>query len=190
MLKDITLGQYFPGNTPAHRLDPRTKILLVVLYIVALFCAKSVLTYGLVALMLFCSGLLGIVIYAFHDEWSYTKDVGFVVSNSFGGASLDWVMRYDKEPIDSEAIAELNALEHVKEIHIAREMNILAELDTVPRYAMHFYVSNNFGMLDDNMFQEAMELRSDRNAHESDRQQDRTEYFRLREKYGFILKSN
>lgn len=139
----------------------------------------------LVALMLFCSGLLGIVIYAFHDEWSYTKDVGFVVSNSFGGASLDWVMRYDKEPIDSEAIAELNALEHVKEIHIAREMNILAELDTVPRYAMHFYVSNNFGMLDDNMFQEAMELRSDRNAHESDRQQDRTEYFRLREKYGF-----
>ena len=144
----------------------------------------------LVALMLFCSGLLGIVIYAFHDEWSYTKDVGFVVSNSFGGASLDWVMRYDKEPIDSEAIAELNALEHVKEIHIAREMNILAELDTVPRYAMHFYVSNNFGMLDDNMFQEAMELRSDRNAHESDRQQDRTEYFRLREKYGFILKSN
>lgn len=139
----------------------------------------------LVALMLFCSGLLGIVIYAFHDEWSYTKDVGFVVSNSFGGASLDWVMRYDKEPIDSEAIAELNALEHVKEIHIAREMNILAELDTVPRYAMHFYVSNNFGMLDDNMFQKAMELRSDRNAHESDRQQDRTEYFRLREKYGF-----
>ena len=31
MLKDITLGQYFPGDTVAHRLDPRTKILLVVL---------------------------------------------------------------------------------------------------------------------------------------------------------------
>ena len=50
MLKDITLGQYFPGNTVAHKLDPRTKILLVVLYIVALFCAKSLLTYGLTAL--------------------------------------------------------------------------------------------------------------------------------------------
>jgi len=49
MLKDITLGQYFPGNTVAHKLDPRTKILLVVLYIVALFCAKSVLTYGIMA---------------------------------------------------------------------------------------------------------------------------------------------
>ena len=36
MLKDITLGQYFPGTTVAHKLDPRTKILLVVLYIVGL----------------------------------------------------------------------------------------------------------------------------------------------------------
>ena len=52
MLKDITLGQYFPGNTVAHKLDPRTKILLVVLYTVALFCAKSLLTYGLMALCL------------------------------------------------------------------------------------------------------------------------------------------
>ena len=41
MLKDITLGQYFPGNTVAHRLDPRTKILLVTLYIIALFSAKG-----------------------------------------------------------------------------------------------------------------------------------------------------
>ena len=52
MLKDITLGQYFPGNTPAHKLDPRTKILLVVLYIVALFSAKGLLSYGLLALTL------------------------------------------------------------------------------------------------------------------------------------------
>ena len=37
MLKDITLGQYFPGNSIAHKLDPRTKILLVTLYIIALF---------------------------------------------------------------------------------------------------------------------------------------------------------
>ena len=49
MLKDITLGQYFPGDTTAHRLDPRTKIVLVVLYIVALFQAKNLLTYALVA---------------------------------------------------------------------------------------------------------------------------------------------
>lgn len=47
MLKDITLGQYFPGNTVVHRLDPRSKILLVIVYIVALFCAKHIVTYGI-----------------------------------------------------------------------------------------------------------------------------------------------
>ena len=52
MLKDITLGQFFPGNTIAHKLDPRTKILLVVLYIVALFCAKGVIAYALLGLCL------------------------------------------------------------------------------------------------------------------------------------------
>lgn len=41
MLKDITLGQYFPGDTLIHRLDPRTKLILVVLYIIALFSARG-----------------------------------------------------------------------------------------------------------------------------------------------------
>jgi len=46
-LRDITLGQFFPGSTLLHRLDPRTKILLVVLYIVALFMAKNAFGYAL-----------------------------------------------------------------------------------------------------------------------------------------------
>ncbi len=52
MLRDITLGQYFPGNTVAHRLDPRTKILLLIIYIVALFSAKSWVSYGAVLVCL------------------------------------------------------------------------------------------------------------------------------------------
>ena len=52
MLKDITLGQFFPGNTIVHRLDPRTKLMAVILYIVALFNAKSPLTYAIVAAVL------------------------------------------------------------------------------------------------------------------------------------------
>mgnify|MGYP000985703726 CR=1 FL=1 len=52
MLKDITLGQFFPGNTPIHRLDPRTKLLCVILYIVALFNAKGPLTYGIMIAVL------------------------------------------------------------------------------------------------------------------------------------------
>ena len=52
MLKDITLGQYFPGDTIIHRLDPRTKILLVFIYIVALFIAESYVSYALMMVML------------------------------------------------------------------------------------------------------------------------------------------
>ena len=44
-LKDITLGQYFPGNTVLHRMDPRTKILLTVFYIAALFLCKHLPSY-------------------------------------------------------------------------------------------------------------------------------------------------
>lgn len=46
-LKDITLGQFFPGNSPIHRMDPRTKILVVAMFIVDLFLAKHFLTYGI-----------------------------------------------------------------------------------------------------------------------------------------------
>ena len=46
MLKDITLGQYFPGNSVVHRLDPRTKLIMLVVYIVALFCAVNWISYA------------------------------------------------------------------------------------------------------------------------------------------------
>lgn len=36
MLKDITIGQYFPGDTIIHRLDPRIKILVVMMFITSL----------------------------------------------------------------------------------------------------------------------------------------------------------
>ena len=48
MLKDITLGQYFPGDTVAHRLDPRTKLILVLLYIIAIFETRGWVSNALV----------------------------------------------------------------------------------------------------------------------------------------------
>ena len=61
MLKDVTLGQFFPGNSAAHKLDPRTKLILTVLYIVGLFCAKSFASYGLmVALLIFSVKVSGV----------------------------------------------------------------------------------------------------------------------------------
>jgi len=47
-LKDITLGQYFPGNSPMHRLDPRAKLIALVVYIVTLFLAEWFVTYAIV----------------------------------------------------------------------------------------------------------------------------------------------
>ena len=46
VLKDITLGQYFPGNSLIHRLDPRTKLMALVAYIVALFLAVEWASYA------------------------------------------------------------------------------------------------------------------------------------------------
>ncbi|MGN0623969.1 MAG: energy-coupling factor transporter transmembrane component T family protein [Oscillospiraceae bacterium] len=45
MLKDITIGQYFPGRSPVHRMDPRVKLVLTIAYIVMLFMSQSI--YGL-----------------------------------------------------------------------------------------------------------------------------------------------
>ena len=52
MLKDITLGQFFPGNSVVHKLDPRTKLVMLVVYIVALFLAVSWVSYGVMLLFL------------------------------------------------------------------------------------------------------------------------------------------
>jgi len=52
MLKDITLGQFFPGDTIVHRLDPRTKLILTLVYITALFLARNFLAYGLMFVVL------------------------------------------------------------------------------------------------------------------------------------------
>ena len=41
MISDITLGQFFPGYSPFHKMDPRTKIILAVLFIVAVFLANN-----------------------------------------------------------------------------------------------------------------------------------------------------
>ena len=58
MLKDITLGQYYPGDTLIHRLDPRTKLILTMVYIVALFTAIVYAGYALVFLFLAVSILI------------------------------------------------------------------------------------------------------------------------------------
>lgn len=58
MIKDITIGQYFPGKSAIHRLDPRIKILLTALYIVMLFLPNGFLGLALGAIYLIIAFLL------------------------------------------------------------------------------------------------------------------------------------
>ncbi|MFS8541616.1 MAG: energy-coupling factor transporter transmembrane protein EcfT, partial [Tissierellales bacterium] len=52
MLKDITLGQYFPGQSFVHLLDPRIKIIITFLFVILIFFVKTYLGYGMVFLFL------------------------------------------------------------------------------------------------------------------------------------------
>lgn len=49
MISDITLGQFFPGYSPIHKLDPRTKIILATFFIVAVFVANNPVGFALLS---------------------------------------------------------------------------------------------------------------------------------------------
>ena len=77
MISDITLGQYFPGKSPIHRLDPRTKILLATLYITGVFIANNpagflLLTIVTVAMILM-SGI------SFKTLWKSIKPIMIIL---------------------------------------------------------------------------------------------------------------
>ena len=48
MLNNITMGQYYPVDSKVHRLDPRIKLILTIVFIVIVFMAKTFLGYALI----------------------------------------------------------------------------------------------------------------------------------------------
>ncbi len=58
MIKDITIGQFFPGDSLLHKLDPRIKIVVTLLYIISLFVCKNFLSLG----VLFIMAILSVII--------------------------------------------------------------------------------------------------------------------------------
>ena len=50
MIRDITLGQYYPGNSSIHRLDPRVKIVATLVYVIALFLVQDLIGFAISAL--------------------------------------------------------------------------------------------------------------------------------------------
>ncbi|MBR5543715.1 MAG: energy-coupling factor transporter transmembrane protein EcfT [Oscillospiraceae bacterium] len=58
MIKDVSLGQFFPGNSIVHRLDPRVKLVLTIVFIIALFMCRGPVPYAIMAAFLFTVILL------------------------------------------------------------------------------------------------------------------------------------
>ena len=77
MLKDITLGQYFPGNSFLHRMDPRMKLILCVAYIVLLFVAKGVTSFALI--VLFTAGIILVSGIQFRTIFKSLKPLIFIL---------------------------------------------------------------------------------------------------------------
>ncbi|MBO7740711.1 MAG: energy-coupling factor transporter transmembrane protein EcfT [Clostridia bacterium] len=59
MLKDVTLGQFFPGNSILHRIDPRMKLLISFMFIAMIFGASTLLTLLVVATLTFLLPIIG-----------------------------------------------------------------------------------------------------------------------------------
>jgi len=78
MLSDITLGQFFPGDSVIHKLDPRYKIICIVLYIVAIFSANTLEAFCLIALATVAIVLLSKL--GFHTILKSLKPVMFILA--------------------------------------------------------------------------------------------------------------
>ena len=48
MLRDITLGQYYPADSVVHKLDPRVKLFATMIYIIALFTFRGILGFAII----------------------------------------------------------------------------------------------------------------------------------------------
>ncbi len=101
MIKDITLGQYFPIDSVIHRIDPRFKIIFTILYIVLIFFANSVLTYLLVAFfclsVIFLSGIKFITIIKSVKQLMFVIIITAIINIFFtNGDEILWSYKFIK----------------------------------------------------------------------------------------------
>ncbi len=98
MVRNITLGQYFPGNSLIHRMDPRMKVLLTLVFIVFIFIATNFQGLGLMILMMVTVLRLSEV--PLRQYLKSLKAVLFIVAFTFvlnlfyGGGPTVWQCRF------------------------------------------------------------------------------------------------
>ena len=57
-MREISLGQFYPASSPIHNLDPRTKLIITIAYIVMIFFIETFIGFGIVALCLLATILM------------------------------------------------------------------------------------------------------------------------------------
>ena len=77
MIKDVTLGQFFPGDSILHRLDPRMKIILSILFITMIFVATSVVSLLSVMLLTLLLPIIGKI--PLKTVWGAIKPLRWVI---------------------------------------------------------------------------------------------------------------
>ena len=77
MLKDITIGQYYPANSKIHKLDPRTKIIAAIIFMIALFVVNQfwpyIIIFGIIAAVVKASDI------QIHDEGVKTSKMDSII---------------------------------------------------------------------------------------------------------------
>lgn len=74
LLKDVTLGQYFPGNSVLHKMDPRMKIILLAAYIIFIFLTKNYISLALISL-----SVLAVIYFSKISPKMYFKSIKAIV---------------------------------------------------------------------------------------------------------------
>ncbi len=136
----------------------------------------------LVGLMLLCSGMLTGLILSVRSMTG-TDYPGFEI-HCDRGALGSYVRVYPSDPMPRKSLDQLRSLAHVKYIRIRRGMPILAQLDTVPRYAMVPGNNEQLGMLDEAGLQQALPYYGS-GSPESAWEHARPEYMRILKDYQF-----
>ena len=137
----------------------------------------------LVGLMLLCSGLLSGTI-ASYSDYSLGNEAGFEVWNSGTWYYNGHIGYVHNASLNKQSISQIRSLPGVKSIGIVRNMTITALMDEVPRYAYTEWGQSQFGMLDDEQFEEAMSYQwNNADFWNNKRAEDRADYLKFLQDY-------
>ena len=141
-------------------------------------------TSFLIGLMLLCCGLVCSLIGA-ASSYALGASPSFFIQDVRSSQGLT-IPVYQTQPMPSQSIRQIQSLENVKSVEVDREMTIYVDLPVIPSYAKINTVQEQFWMLPDDMYAEAMAaVGGNLGWYLDHREQERAEYLEFRKTYGF-----